>query len=78
MQRDHFPGKVKVYFVDLLQAGIVSSRSDLHYKNKAGRIRPPYKEGDKMQSRAFWLNPEINEDINRELDAFARERTEAA
>lgn len=67
----YFPGRIKIYYRDLEASGYVTNRNDLKEKIKAGRIRPPRKEGNFQQSRAFWLASELDEDIDRELEKFA-------
>ncbi|MDX0572117.1 hypothetical protein GOD64_10890 [Sinorhizobium medicae] len=61
-----FDHPVKVTYRDLLRLGIVRHRPDLHFKIKAGKIRPPYKSGPRQQSGAWWYWADILEDIERE------------
>ncbi|MDW9503034.1 hypothetical protein GOB10_18450 [Sinorhizobium meliloti] len=58
--------KVKVLHEDLLAAGVVRSRYDQFQKIKKGILPPPHKDGDTMQSTAWWWAEEIDAAIERE------------
>lgn len=69
---------VKVTHVDLKRMGVVRSRFDQHEKIKAGKLRPPHKDGDSMQAAAWWWWDEVREDLEREREDLERERNNSA
>jgi hypothetical protein len=81
MSRSLFaPEPVKVYHEDLKARGIVRSRYDQHEKIKAGKLRPPNKDGNNQQSSAWWWWVDIIEDLEREraMQIRAAEAKQAA
>ncbi len=60
---------IKVYHKDLKARGIVKSRYDQHMKIKAGKLRPPNKDGNTMQAGAWWWGTDIAEDLEREKNS---------
>jgi hypothetical protein len=69
--------KVKVTHDDLLALGVVGSRYDQTQKIRAGKLRPPNKDGDHMQSSAWWYWADIVADLEREQKALEREQNSA-
>ncbi|MDK1376144.1 MULTISPECIES: hypothetical protein [unclassified Sinorhizobium] len=61
----YFPGIVKVRKKHVIASGIVGSTWDLNRLIREGIIRPPYKNGNCMQSRVYWWADELDEDIDR-------------
>jgi hypothetical protein len=57
---------VKVRFSDLKRLGLVRNRFDLHQKIKQGKLPPPHKDGQSMQSSAWWWGADIVADLERE------------
>lgn len=57
---------IKVFHEDLVALGIVRSRTHQFDLIRAGRLRPPHKDGHHAQSRAWWFYSDILEDAARE------------
>jgi D-Tyr-tRNAtyr deacylase len=68
-----FEDKLKVRFNDLLNAGIVGSRFDLHHKIRKGALRPPFKDGNSQQASAWWYRDDVLADLAKERAALTGE-----
>ena len=64
------PHPLKLTYADLKKMGLVGSRPHLLDLIKRGTIRPPHKDGDSRQARAWWYWDEIMEDFENERQRF--------